>query len=246
MSIATTSTYNPTAQTIIDLALTDIGVLGQSGGGNPDPNIRPHALALLNLLLKRMDAEGVILIDVTRRTQTMTSGTASYTISNDVADLDEPARYTASGATYGSQVWSMTRDEYMALPDRTIQGTPYRYFAEKGFDANGIQQITLTLFPVPPNTGDSLEYAAVIRMHDITSISQNLGVQQKWLHMIRLGLAAALAIPYGSGQTSVAQLQKLYEDEKAIVLGDDNERGGLQLVPWGNTWGPGAVSGRYY
>ena len=235
MSTSSTSTYNLSAQDIIDLALTDIGVAGQSGGAAPDAGLRTHALKLLNLLLKRLDSEGALLWHIQRTTQTLTSGTAAYALSNTISDIDEPARYTASGSTYGSQVWSMARDEYMTLPDRTIQGVPYRYYAEKSLDATGIQAITLYLYPVPPTTGDTLEFAAVLRMKDVTSLNQTLDIPQNWSNVVRQGLAVELAPSYGVPATTIAMMRKVYEDEKRLVLMNDNERGGLQLVPWGNS-----------
>lgn len=236
MTTAATTTYQPTAQRLIDLALMDIGVAGQAG--SVDPNLRVQALDILNLLLKELDDEGAFLTNITRRIQTLTAGVSSYVLTNDVRDLDEPARYTASGATYGSQVTAMARDEYMTLPDRTIQGPVYRYYAEKGLDANGIQQVTLYLFPVPPNTGDTLEYAACLRTKDITDVSQTIPLPQNWYQAIRYGLAAGLAPSYGRLDL-VAGLQKSFEDKREKALEDDNERGNVQAVAFGNQYGYG-------
>src|SRR5712671_603430 len=160
MATSGTNTFNLTAQRLIDLALMDIGVNGP--GGTVDPNLRTMALDVLNMVIKNTDTGGEYSWRTARLTQTLTSGVAGYALANRVNDLDQPARYTQAGATYGSQVTSMTRDEYMALPDRTIHGTPFRYFAESALDVNGLQFLTIYLYPVPPNTGDTLEYSAVL------------------------------------------------------------------------------------
>lgn len=244
MSTAATTSYNLNAQDIIDLALTDIGVVGQSGA-SPDADVRPHALKMLNLLLKSLDTEGIFTWKVVRRTQTLTGGTAAYVLPNDVSDVDEPARYTAAGATYGSQVFSIVRDEYMALPDRTIPGVPYQYFIEKALDTGGIEQITMTLYPVPPNTGDTLEYAAVPRMRDVTALQQTLDIPQKGLNVVRLGLSAFLAPSYNTPPTQLAIFQKLFSDAKEAFVGDDNERGPMQMVPFGSNYYGYSGGGRY-
>lgn len=236
MTTATTSTYAPSAQRLIDLALTDIGVAGQ--GSAVDPNLRAQALDVLNLVLKELDSEGAFLVNITRRTLPLVSGTSSYVLTNDVRDLDEPARYTQAGATYGSQVTSMARDEYMSLPDRTIQGPVYRYYQEKSLDATGIQQITLYLFPVPPNTGDSLEYAACLRMKDVTDISQTIPLPQNWFQAVRWGLGANLAPSYGR-LDMVKGLTASFEAARDKAIEDDNERGNVQAVPFGNQYGYG-------
>src|SRR6266404_3302866 len=201
MAISTTSTYDITGERLIDLALIDIGVAGQGGsqGAAVDPNLRAQALDMLNLVLKELDTQGMLSFNVVRRVQTLTAGVASYTLSNDVSDVDDPMRYTQAGATTGSQVTVMARDEYMWLPDRTIQGPVYRFFPENSFDASGINQITLSLFPVPPNTGDTLEYAAAVRMKDVSALDQTIGVPQAWLNAIVQSLAARLGPSYSLG-----------------------------------------------
>lgn len=239
MALATTTTYNVTAQRLIDLALIDIGVAGQGGsqGASVDPNLRAQALDLLNILLKEFDTKGMLTFDVQRRTQTLTAGVATYTLSNDVTDVDDIARYTQAGATVGNQVTVMARNEYMYQPDRTIQGPVYRFFPENGFDASGIQVITLNLFPVPPNTGDTLEYAAAIRVRDVTDLSQNVGVPQKWLNAVVQSLGVRLGPSYSLGVDRLSYLNKRASDAVDAAFADSGERGNVQLVPFGNSSG---------
>lgn len=238
MAIATTKTYNLTAQRLIDLALMDIGVAGQGGaaGASVDSNLRPQALDLLNILLKELDDLGMLLFNVTRRTQTLTAGTASYLLANDVSDVDDPMRYTqANGSPVASQVTVMARDEYMTLPDRTIQGPVLRFYPEPSFDATGIKQITLYLYPVPPNTGDTLEYAAGIRLADVTTLQQTIGVPQKWLNTILWGLTSRLAPSYSMDVQKMSWFNKRFTDARDAAFEDDTERGPLQLVPFGQS-----------
>ena len=232
MTTSGTNTFNLTAQRLIDLALMDIGVNGP--GGSVDPNLRVMALDALNMVIKNTDTQGEFTWRTSRITQTLTSGVASYVLSNRVTDLDQPARYTQAGATYGSQVISMTRDEYMALPDRTIQGTPFRYYCESSLDATGLQFMTLYLYPVPPNTGDTLEYAAVLKALDLTDLSQTIDAPQKWLNVYRAALAADLCPAFGA-MDRVAFFTKKAKDLMDDATADDSESGDLQVVPFGGT-----------
>jgi hypothetical protein len=240
MSTAATTSYNLSAQDMIDMALADIGVNGPEG--LPNANLRPLGLKHLNLVLKRLAVEGAFTWRIQRRTQALTSGTSSYVLSNDVDDIDQPARYTASGATYGSWVTPMVRDEYMTLPDRTIQGVPSRYYVEKSLGTDGIEFITLFLYPVPPNTGDSLEYAAVIRAKDVTSLTQTLDIPQKWLQAVRFGLAASLCFPFGVPVDRSTQFGKMFDSEIEKALNEDNEHGDINIVPFGTTYAYGGLS----
>jgi len=248
MAVSSTSTFNLSGQRLIDLALMDIGVAGQGGsaGASVDPNLRPQALDLLNVVLKSLDSYGMLLWNVSRRTQTLTAGVASYLLPNEVSDVDEPARYTQAGATVGSQVTMMSRDEYMYQPDRTIQGPVYRMFPEKSLDVTGVEQMVLNLFPVPPNTGDTLEYAASIRVRDVSDMSQTVGVPQKWLNAVLWSLGARLAPSYAMGVDKLSYFNKRASDEVDRVLGDDTERGNVQLVPWSQQYAYGyGVRGNY-
>lgn len=245
MTTSATSIFNPTAQSIIDLAWTDLGNNGI--GATPDPNLRPIALTALSILLKRMDTEGIFTWKRTRRTQTLTGGLASYVLASDVSDVMDPMRYTQVGATAASQVIPMTIEEYMRTYDRTIQGVSLQYFAEKALGANGIEFITLRLFPVPPSDGDTLEYAAVLRMLDVTSITQTLDVPQKFLNAIRWGLVAEMAPSCGAPPDRVSYFASKYQAELAIAIGDDHDHAPLQMVPWGNSvsYGYGPSGGGY-
>lgn len=245
MATATTTSWNPTAQDMIDLCLMDVGAFGP--GESPDPSLRTVAMTLLNLLMKRTGVLGALLWRVARRTQSMVSGQASYVLGNDVDDLDDPGRYTAVGATTGSQVTVMARDQYMILGDRTLTGTPYQYYCEKALDASGLEQITLFLYPVPPSTGDTFEYAAVLRAKDITTLTQTLDVPQKWLMAVRWALDAALGEPFGASAERLSRWNKRFEEEMERALNDDNERGGVQAVPFMNSYayGRGMGGGNY-
>lgn len=242
MTLSTTSTFNISAQDLIDLSLADIGATGTA---DTNPNLRPHALKLLNIFIKSIDTTGVFTWRAPRRVVNMTAGQASYVLANDTYDIDQPARYTQAGSTFGSQVIAMPRDEYMALPDRTIQGIPYRYFADKGMDASGIYQVTFFLYPVPANTGDTLEVASVLKSKDLTDLSQTIDVSQKWLDAIRWGLTHSLCPSYNIPTDRMGYFRSVADEKLSEALGDDNERGDIQIVPWGYGYAYGQM-GRGY
>jgi hypothetical protein len=233
MATSTTSTFNISAQDLIDLSLTDIGANGVEG--TPNPNLRPTSLKVLQLLLKEMDTTGVFTWKIQRRTQNLIAGQASYALSNDVSDIDKSARYTLFGATMATPVMPMTREEYMRQPDRTIQGVSYLYYVEKALDTTGIEFITLFLYPVPANTGDALEYVAVLRMLDVSSLTQTLDLPQKFLNAVRWSLSCELAYPFGCPSDRLAMCKAKRDEAMAAAIGDDTQRGDLQLVPWANS-----------
>ena len=133
----------------------------------------------------------------------------------------------------------MSRDEYMSEPDRTIQGVSYRYFVDRALDATGILALTMYLYPVPANTGDTIEIAAAIKGQDLTSLAQTIDVNQKWLDAIRWSLVVALGPAYNVPIATQQFYRSIASEKVDEALEDDNERGDVQIVPFGGQSGYG-------
>jgi len=235
MAVPATSTVNPNRARVVQLALTRVGAIGP-GVVSPAQEAAPlvaHANDTLNALVKSMDADGMMTWRVARRTFTTVAGQAAYVIASDVNDIDPPMRYTVAGQTTGSQVSAMARDEYMVVGDRTITAIPNQYFVEKALDTDGLQFLRVTLYPVPANTGDTVEYAAVVRARDQNTDADTLDVPQLWIRCLVYGLALDLAPDYGLAMDRISHFKAMFEAERDKCLLQDGERADVQLVPWG-------------
>ncbi len=230
MAIGTTSTYSATRDQIIMDALTKVGGVG--------PNVTPsgdqtaHAARALGDLVKSLDAEGISLWKIVRRSFTLTAATAGYSLATDVMDLDEPLSYLAASGTSRSLIFPMSRDEYMSLTDRTVAGRPSRYYVERVIGGTGQEALTVYFWPVPDVTSDTIEYPAVLRRLDFNDGSTNSDFPTKWILCLKLGLASSLAFDYGNPGLGQG-LNEMYQAEKAKQLGNDSERGNMVLVAFG-------------
>lgn len=247
MSVPAASSYLPNRGRIVQLALTNVGALGP-GAVNPTQEAAPliaHANDLLNLLVKSMDADGIMTWRLTRRTLTTVANQAAYTILDDINDIDPPARYTIAGQTAGSIISPMSQDEYESLGDRTLTGVSNMYLASKALDSTGLNQVTMTFFPVPANSGDTIEYQAVVRARDQNTDADTLDVPQLWIRCLVLGLSADLAPAYGLDMNRISFFTTAFESERQRCLEADGERGPVQLVPFGaSSYGPYYQRGR--
>jgi hypothetical protein len=232
VSTSGTVTFNLSAQDLIDLSLADLGAIGPT---DTNATLRPHALKALNLVMKRVDTKGTLTWRSPRRVVSLIAGTANYVLANDTYDIDQPARYVQFGSTFGSQVTAMARDEYMSLPDRTIQGVSTRYFVDRGLDASGILQLTVYLYPVPPTTGDTIEIASALKSQDVTSLAQTLDISQKWMDAVRWNLTLNLAPSYNQPIDRLQFFRSMAGEYLSDALEDDNERGDVQIVPFGSS-----------
>ncbi len=231
MAVGTTDTFVSTRDEIISDALANLGVIGP--GEDATGPSRTHAARRLDAIVKELDSKGQFLWRLSRLTTTTSASTATVTISALAIDIDEPIRYTKSGATAAVTLTPMTRDEYMALPDRTITAdVPSRYFIEKTL-SGGRASITLYLYPEPEDANDTVEYAAFLRAKDFNTGSTNPDFPSSWTRCLGFILTADLAPTYkqpGLVKTYEAMYKPLLEE----LLGADNEKQGLTFVPFGS------------
>jgi hypothetical protein len=233
MAQGTTDTFAASCEEICSDALANVGVIGpgDTASGKPLTFAKRH----LDDLVKSIDADGQFLWRLTRLTTTTTASTAAVTISALAVDVDEPIRFTKSGATTGVPLTPMSRDEYMALPDRTITSdTPSRYYVERSL-SGGRVSLALYLYPEPEDTGDTVEYAAFLRAKDFNTVATNADFPSAWNSCLKWGLTALIAPSFNQAQLA-GQFLKMYEAEKTRLLGADNEKQGIVFVPFGGVY----------
>lgn len=236
MAQGTTDTFSASCEDICMDALAALGVAPPGGDATKvDGRILTYAKRRLDDLVKSIDADGKLLWRVVRLTTTTTASTATVTISPLAVDIDDPIRYTKSGATTGLPIRPMSRDEYMSLPDRTSTASiPTRYYAENAL-SGGRATITLYLYPTPSDSGDTVEYAAFLRSKDFNTTAVNPDFPSSWNNCLKSGLTALLASTFGQPML-VRQYQDAFEAEKEKLLGSDNEKQGLFLVAFGGAY----------
>src|SRR5688572_10076501 len=130
MAVGTTDTWQATRDEIISDALANVGAVGP--GVDATGVMRTHAARELDRVVKAIDGEGQFLWRLSRLTFDTTDGTASYSLHATVLDVDEPLSYLDDSSSTRTPLTPMSRDEYMMLPDRTIEAdVPNRYYVEK-------------------------------------------------------------------------------------------------------------------
>ncbi len=221
MTTSANSSFDLSRQELVDLSFEDV----VGAGSTPDSAQRAKANQLLNMVVKSIDKDGVFLWRTIRREATITAGTAAVTLATDVLAVDEPMNFRITGETARTQLTAITRDFYLAIPDRTVTGRPRQFFFEETLTAK-----TLLLDPVPED-GGTLEYAAILKGKDMDTESVTADFPQKWLMCLRYGLSAALCPSYGQMKL-MGGFTALFNQEKAEALADGSERGGIQFSPF--------------
>lgn len=223
MATGSTYTFEQGRDEIIKDALANLGVTAPNEAAVGD--MLTHGARALNRVVKEMDqAAGLLLWRVVRRTFTTTDGTASYSLAADVLSVDEPLSYLKASPAGRSVLYAMSRDDYMHLPDRTVEGTPVRYFFEKTL-ANAV----LILDPIPDTTGDTVEYAAVIKSRDFGDGDDTPDFPAHWTTTLVYGLTAELAPVYGQAAAAPFWLAR-FKDSLKTQMQAETEHGNMTLV----------------
>jgi hypothetical protein len=228
VTISATTRFEDSRDDIISAALENVGALapGAARDNTNSPLFEAGAKAL-NRIVKRIDTTGKRLWRTVRRTASMTAGVDTVTLAADVLLVDDPARYTRNGETSGMQVLAMSRMDYMTLADRTTAGPARQFFFEQTLGGS-----TLKLWPVPDQTGDTLEYVAYTRAADFVTGANTPDFPSEWSNCLIYALTVELAPKFM--QTGLIQTFKpLYEQELDALVNNDSERGNMVLVPWG-------------
>src|SRR5216110_13929 len=229
MTIAATTSFSDSRDDIISSALENVGALEPGGSrNNTNSPLFEAAAKALNRLVKNIDITGKRLWRTVRRTATMAAGVDTVALASDVLLVDDPARYTRNGETAGMQVVVMSRMDYMTLGTRTSAGPARQFFFEQTLGGS-----TLKLWPVPDQTGDSLEYVAYTRAADFVTGANTPDFPSEWNQCLIYGLTVELAPKFA--QTGLISMFKpMYDQALADLVNNDGERGNLSLVPWGS------------
>lgn len=234
MAVGTTDTWTLSRDEIINDALANVGAIGP--GEEASGIMRTHAARALDRIVKAIDAEGQFLWRISELTVTTTASDGSYDLNANVFDVDEPVNYMKTGETSRVPLRPMSRDEWMALPDRTSEArVPSRYYVSKALSAGARILCTLNLWPVPSTSSDTLTYAGALRAKDFNTGATNADFPSNWMSCLVYGLTFELAPSYGKPQLS-AQYRDMYESEKQRQIGNDNEKQATFLVPFGSSY----------
>lgn len=143
----------------------------------------------LNLLFSDWATRGIHLWAVDQQTQLLTQGDATYTVPVGTVGVLE---MTVRRDGIDTPVWPMARDEYLAIPDKTTQGLPNRFWFERLGGASSI----IHLWDVPENSTDSILYYRLRQLQDIVTAAENPDVPYFWNEALVAGLSAKLAEKY--------------------------------------------------
>lgn len=131
-----------TRNSIIKTALRKIGAVPQ--GNEPTAEQMNEAAEALNILVLSLQTRKIYLWTVEDEFLSLVSGTYSYSLSNEILDVDN-LFFRRDGSDFLLE--PITREEYKKLQNKEQSGDPTKYYLDRQL-ANPV----LYLWPVPNNT----------------------------------------------------------------------------------------------
>ena len=160
-------------------------------GVDPSTIVSRHLVSArrsLNYLFVQWANDGVHLWAVDQQSQLLTASAGSYSCPvGTIAILEMVVRRDG----IDTPVFPMSRDEYLAIPDKTTEGLPNRFWFNR--DAT---TPSYTLWDVPENSTDTVYYYRMRQLQDITASAETADVPYRWQEALAAGLAAKLAEKY--------------------------------------------------
>ena len=160
----------------------------------------------INFLLAEWANRGLNQWTIEQATQTVTQGTASYTLNSNVIDvLDCSLRRTEGGTTTDLQMSRISRSEYLNIPTKATQSRPSQFFLDK------LTTPVLKVWPTPENSTDILVFNKIVRMDDADAATNTLDMPFRFYPCFVAGLAYYVSLKRAPERSP--NLKQIYEEE---------------------------------
>jgi hypothetical protein len=160
----------------------------------------------------------------------LVQGTQQYVIDPD-ADLRiiDILQVALTRAQIDTTIYPMSRQEWLDIPDKDVEGRPSRYFADKRRD-----NVIVTLWTVPENSTDTLQMD-VIRKFEDAGVGGSLepDVPYYMREAFTAGLAGRLAPKFAPPQM-IPYLEGKAEQQLDKANAAQRELGDVVIVPASN------------
>lgn len=179
----------------------------------------------INFLLAEWANRGLNQWTIEQTTQTVTQGTASYTLNSNVIDvLDCSLRRTEGGTTTDLQMSRISRSEYLNIPTKATQSRPSQFFLDK------LTTPVLKVWPTPENSTDILVFNKIVRMDDADAATNTLDMPFRFYPCFVAGLAYYVSLKRAPERSP--NLKQIYEEEFRRAADQDEDRASLKISPY--------------
>lgn len=211
MATSATFAFNPTFVEHLDEAFERAGLDPAKLGAR-------HAISTAfsaSLMLADWYNRGFKQWTIVKSTQLTTVGMQSFALPDGGVDI---FHMVATRDGLSTEMYPISRSDYNALHDRTIEGRPDKYFVDRAGQV-GVSEPTVFIYRAGENTTDLLEYYYIRRVEDVGDAGNTIDLPQHWFDAFSAGLAYRVAEKWNSQRSEKLRIQ--YEGQDP-----DNTLGG--------------------
>ena len=184
----------------------------------------------MNLMTIEWQNRGLNLWTIDSGTQTLTAGTAQYTLPADTIDLLDHVIRTDAGNTTPQADLTISRigvSTYASIPNKLTRGRPIQVWVERLRAAPRIN-----LWPVPDDsTTYTFVYWRLRRVEDAGNGVETADMNFRFLPCLVAGLAYHIAMKVPELADRMTMLKAAYEEQYALAAGEDREKTSERFVP---------------
>ena len=222
MATSGTKTWTLYVDEVIDEAMSRIGSEPITG------NEAKGARRSLNIMMRDWANRGIQLWTIDEATQTVTEGTANYTLDTYTIGVTEAViSRTENSVRTDFQMERINREDYLNIPVKSTKGRPSQYFLDMQRAAPVVY-----LYPTPDNSTDVFRYKRRNRIEDITASTESIDIPDRFLQSAVSGLSFYMAQKRPQIDINRRQELKLqYEEEFKRALDEGREKVDLKIYP---------------
>tara|TARA_R110000823_G_scaffold223155_1_gene351342 strand:+ start:32 stop:706 length:675 start_codon:yes stop_codon:yes gene_type:complete len=219
MAVSGTYNFNLDIDEVIQEALEMIG--GEQTLGHEPASARRS----INLMLKDWQNMGVLLWSTSVSSITVVVSTTSYSLDSSTIDALE---VVLNRDDTDLQLTRITPEEYLLIPNKKQTGRPSQYSLRRG-----VNNPTLSVWPLPENSTDVLKIEIVSELQDIDkSAIQNADIHKSFLPCLTTGLAYSMSLKRpGVDLTRIQLLKSNYEEILSRALLANRETAVMKVLP---------------
>ena len=219
MAVSGTYNFNLDIDEVIQEALEMIG--GEQTLGHEPASARRS----INLMLKDWQNMGVLLWSTSVSSITVVVSTTSYSLDSSTIDALE---VVLNRDDTDLQLTRITPEEYLLIPNKKQTGRPSQYSLRRG-----VNNPTLSVWPLPENSTDILKIEIVSELQDIDkSAIQNADIHKSFLPCLTTGLAYSMSLKRpGVDLTRIQLLKSNYEEILSRALLANRETAVMKVLP---------------
>lgn len=220
--MARTDSFTRTRDQLITRALRQLRAVEH--GESPDPQLLLDGAEALNSIVRTLQKQGSKLWTTSSITLALVVGTAAYSLTGTETDTIDVCRFRILISNDEIPVTKVSRDEWMAIEDKTSTGDPVSVY----FDETVSPQ-TLRFYPVP-NAVRTVYYDKIRRLYKFDAKTDTADFPDHWHEALVAALSATLAPEFGKTIEERRDLRAVAKSLAREALAADRRKGDTCFV----------------